>query len=113
MDTTHNGRLRSALKNTSGDSQSGIQSAIAMLCQKFPESYWAERDARKEYPEEFVGALADAGWLAMLIPETYGGGGGTISDAAMVLETINRSGGSGVPAHAQMYTMGALLRHGS
>lgn len=93
--------------------QEEIQSAVRDLCAKFPEEYWQEKDAAKEYPEDFVDALAKAGWLALLIPEEYGGGGGTISDAATVLETINRSGGTGVPAHAQMYTMGTILRHGS
>jgi len=86
---------------------------VSDLCAHFPEDYWKERDANLEYPEKFVDALADAGWLAILIPEEYGGGGGTVMDAAIVLETINRSGGSGVPAHAQMYTMGTVLRHGN
>ncbi|MET8352588.1 acyl-CoA dehydrogenase family protein [Micromonospora sp. NPDC005206] len=93
--------------------QRAIQEAVAELCSHFPEDYWKERDANLEYPEKFVDALAEAGWLAILIPEEYGGGGGTVMDAAIVLETINRSGGSGVPAHAQMYTMGTVLRHGS
>jgi len=93
--------------------QRAIQEAVSDLCAKFPEEYWRERDVKKEYPEAFVDALADAGWLAVLIPEEYGGGGGTVTDAAVVLETINRSGGTGVPAHAQMYTMGTVLRHGT
>jgi acyl-CoA dehydrogenase len=93
--------------------QRAIQEAVSDLCAKFPEEYWKERDVKKEYPEAFVDALAAAGWLAVLIPEEYGGGGGTVTDAAVVLETINRSGGSGVPAHAQMYTMGTVLRHGN
>jgi acyl-CoA dehydrogenase len=95
------------------DDQLAIRDAVKDLCKQFPESYWIERDAAREYPEEFVDALAGAGWLALLIPEEYGGGGGSLVDAALVLETINRSGGSGVPAHAQMYTMGTVLRHGS
>lgn len=93
--------------------QRAIQEAVSDLCAKFPEEYWRERDVKKEYPEAFVDALADAGWLAVLIPEEYGGGGGTVTDAAVMLETINRSGGTGVPAHAQMYTMGTVLRHGT
>lgn len=93
--------------------QEQIRAAVNELCSDFPEEYWQEKDLAKEYPVEFVGALAKAGWLAILIPEEYGGGGGSISDAATVLETINRSGGTGVPAHAQMYTMGTILRHGS
>jgi alkylation response protein AidB-like acyl-CoA dehydrogenase len=95
------------------DDQLAIRDAVSDLCSRFPEEYWRERDKKLEYPEAFVDALAEAGWLAALIPEEYGGGGGTVLDAAVILETINRSGGSGVPAHAQMYTMGTILRHGS
>lgn len=90
-----------------------IQSAVRELCSDFPKEYWIAKDRALEYPEEFVDALADAGWLSVLIPEEYGGGGGNVTDAALILETINHSGGSGVPAHAQMYTMGTILRHGS
>lgn len=93
--------------------QLAIKSAVSELCAAFPEDYWKERDAKVEYPEEFVDALGKAGWLAALIPEEYGGGGASVADAALILETINRSGGSGVSAHAQMYTMGTILRHGS
>jgi alkylation response protein AidB-like acyl-CoA dehydrogenase len=95
------------------EDQLAIQEAVTDLCSRFPEEYWRERDKKLEYPEEFVDALAKAGWLAVLIPEEYGGGGGSVMDAAVILETINRSGGTGVPAHAQMYTMGTVLRHGS
>ena len=95
------------------DEQASIRDAVADLCRKFPQEYWADKDQKLEYPEEFVNALGEAGWLAVLVPEEYGGGGGTVTDAAIVLETINRSGGTGVPAHAQMYTMGTILRHGS
>lgn len=93
--------------------QEDIKSAVEALCAKFDEEYWQRKDAALEYPQEFVDALGAAGWLSLLVPEEYGGGSGSISDAALVLETINRSGGSGVPAHAQMYTMGTILRHGS
>ena len=95
------------------DEQESIRESVADLCRGFPQEYWAEKDQKLEYPEEFVTALGAAGWLAVLVPEEYGGGGGTVTDAAIVLETINRSGGTGVPAHAQMYTMGTVLRHGS
>jgi len=95
------------------DDQLAVQEAVNDLCSRFPEEYWRKCDSELAYPEEFVDALAEAGWLAVLIPEEYGGGGGSVMDAAVVLETINRSGGSGVPAHAQMYTMGTVLRHGS
>ena len=95
------------------DDQLAIQEAVSSLCSRFPEDYWRKCDEELAYPEKFVDALAEAGWLAVLIPEEYGGGGGSVMDAAVVLETINHSGGTGVPAHAQMYTMGTVLRHGS
>jgi acyl-CoA dehydrogenase len=93
--------------------QEAIRDAVAQLCAGFPAEYWRDVDERREYPDDFVKALTAAGWLSVLIPEEYGGGGGTISDAALILEAINRSGGSGAVAHAQMYTMGTVLRHGS
>ncbi|ALV43690.1 acyl-CoA dehydrogenase [Pseudarthrobacter sulfonivorans] len=95
------------------EDQQQIQSTVADLCAQFPESYWQQIDESKDYPEKFVKALTDAGWLSLLIPEEYGGGGGTISDAAVVLETINRSGGNAHAAHGQLYTMGTVLRHGN
>lgn len=95
------------------EDQLAIRDAVSDLCSRFPEEYWRERDKKLEYPETFVDALAEAGWLSALVPEEYGGGGGTVLDASIILETINRSGGSGVPAHAQMYTMGTILRHGT
>src|SRR3954465_116952 len=90
-----------------------IRDAVEALCARFPMSYWQERDAAREYPEAFVDALIDAGWLSILIPEEYGGGNLGVRAAATVLEAITRSGGSAAPAHAQMYIMGTLLRHGS
>jgi acyl-CoA dehydrogenase len=93
--------------------QHSIRESVAKLCSDFPADYWRDLDSRHEYPVEFVAALTAAGWLGVLVPEEYGGGGGTISDAALILETINRSGASGAPAHAQMYTMGTVLRHGN
>jgi acyl-CoA dehydrogenase len=90
-----------------------IAAAVEELCRDFPEDYWRAKDAERAYPEEFVDALAKAGWLAVLIPEEYGGGGGSLLDAAVVLETINRCGGTSAAVHAQMYTMGTVLRHGS
>jgi len=93
--------------------QQMLVSAISDLCAKFDQSYWTAVDGARQYPEEFVQALTEAGWLSMLIPEQYGGGGASISDAALVLETIDRNGCSSSAAHAQMYTMGTVLRHGS
>jgi acyl-CoA dehydrogenase len=90
-----------------------IQEAVARLCADFPGAYWRDLDRRRAYPREFVDALAAAGYLAILIPEGYGGSGLGISAACAVLERIQRSGCNGAACHAQMYTMGTLLRHGS
>jgi alkylation response protein AidB-like acyl-CoA dehydrogenase len=90
-----------------------IRDAVAQLCSRFGHEYWTALDRERKYPEEFVQALTDGGWLAILIPEEYGGGGLGITEAAIVLETIDRSDGTAVAAHAQMYTMGTVLRHGS
>ncbi len=95
------------------DEQRAIQAAVGELCAKFDNAYWTAVDNERRYPDEFVRALADGGWLAVLIPAEHGGGGGTIADAAVILEAVERNGCSAVAAHAQMYTMGTLLRHGS
>jgi acyl-CoA dehydrogenase len=86
---------------------------VRAICAKFPESYWRQVDAEKRYPDEFVRALTDGGWLSVLIPTQYGGAGLGIVEACIILEEINASGGNAAACHAQMYTMGALLRHGS
>jgi hypothetical protein len=90
-----------------------IRDAISKLCSKFPGEYWREVDRERAYPAEFVKALTDDGYLAVLIPEEYGGSGLGISAAAAILEEIHRSGGNGAACHAQMYTMGTVLRHGT
>jgi acyl-CoA dehydrogenase len=90
-----------------------IRRAVAEICARFPDGYWREADAGGDYPQEFVAALTEGGWLSILIPEEYGGAGLGMTEAAIVLEEINRSGGNGTACHAQMYTMGTLLRHGS
>lgn len=87
--------------------------AIRELCAQFNSKYWQEIEERAAYPEVFVKALSDAGWLAALIPEQYGGGGLGVSEAAVILEEINRSGANSGACHAQMYIMGTLLRHAS
>jgi acyl-CoA dehydrogenase len=83
------------------------------LCSRFSSEYWQRLDEHATYPEEFVQALTQAGWLAALIPEDYGGGGLGVAEASVILEEINRSGANSGACHAQMYIMGALLRHGS
>src|SRR5438477_1901180 len=87
--------------------------AVRELCGQFDSKYWQEVEERSGYPEEFVKALTDGGWLAALIPEQYGGGGLNVTEASVILEEINRSGANSGACHAQMYIMGALLRHGS
>ncbi len=90
-----------------------IREAIARLCEDFPGAYWRELDRDMAYPRKFVDALTREGYLAALIPEEFGGAGLPISAAAAILEEIHRSGGNASACHAQMYTMGTLLRHGS
>ena len=93
--------------------QEGIRDAVRALCGRYPDAYWRGLDARGAYPDEFVEALTAAGWLGCLIPVEYGGAGLGMAEASIVLEEVNASGGNAAAAHAQMYTMGTLLRHGS
>jgi acyl-CoA dehydrogenase len=90
-----------------------IREEVAKLCAEFPGEYWQKLDREHAYPSEFVQALTQAGYLAALIPEEYGGAGLPLSGAAAILEEIQRAGGNGGACHAQMYIMGAILRHGS
>jgi acyl-CoA dehydrogenase len=90
-----------------------IREAVRALCADFPGEYWRALDRDRAYPEQFVAALTKAGFLAALIPEQYGGSGLTMSAAAAIMEEIQHSGCNGAACHAQMYTMGTLLRHGS
>ena len=89
-----------------------IRAAVRELCAGFPGEYWRRLEPDR-YPEEFVAALTENGWLAALIPEEYGGAGLSLTAASVILEEINASGGNAGACHAQMYTMGTLLRHGS
>ncbi len=98
---------------TESQSHPEIRDAVRRLCEKFPGEYWREKDRARAYPSEFVAALSENGWLSVLIPEDYGGAGLGLSAACAVLEEIHRSGANGAACHAQMYTMGTLLRHGS
>jgi alkylation response protein AidB-like acyl-CoA dehydrogenase len=86
---------------------------VAALCAGFPGVYWREKDRAREYPGEFVNALTEGGWLACLVPEEYGGSGLGLIEAAAILEEIHATGCNGAAAHAQIYTMGTILRHGS
>jgi acyl-CoA dehydrogenase len=90
-----------------------IQDAVTRLCEQFPGEYWRELDRERGYPTRFVRALSEAGFLSVLVPEEYGGSGLGVGAACAVLEAIHRSGCNGGACHAQMYTMGTLLRHGS
>ncbi len=90
-----------------------IREPVRRLCARFPGVYWRALDRDRSYPSEFVSALANDGWLSVLIPEAYGGSGLGLAAATAVLEEVHRSGCNGGAAHAQMYTMGTLLRHGS
>ena len=94
-------------------SHSDIRDAVARLCADFPGEYWREKDRHKQYPTEFIEALTEGGYLSVLIPEEYGGAGMDLGAACAILEEIQRSGANGGACHAQMYTMGTLLRHGS
>jgi acyl-CoA dehydrogenase len=93
--------------------QQQIRDEIRKVCRDFPDAYWREVERNNAYPEAFVSKLSELGWLAALIPEDYGGTGLGITEASIILEEINRSGGVATACHAQMYTMGTLLRHGS
>ena len=94
------------------DDLAQIRAAVRSLCEKFPGEYWRKLDRERGYPTEFVAALTEAGFLAALIPEEYGGSGLTMTAAAAIMEEIQAAGCNGAACHAQMYTMGTLLRHG-
>jgi len=93
--------------------QKSLRQSIREISARFPDAYWRRLDAERAYPEEFVRALTDAGYLAALIPPEYGGSGLGVAEAAVILEEVNRCGGNAAACHAQMYIMGSLLRHGS
>ena len=90
-----------------------IREAVAALCSDYPGEYWREKDRERAYPTEFVEALTRSGFLGALIPEEYGGSGLGITEAGAILEEVQRAGCNGGACHAQMYTMGTILRHGS
>ena len=92
---------------------SDLRRGVRGLCARFPGAYWRGLDGERGYPVEFVEAMTEAGFLGALIPEEYGGGGASVAEASVILEEVNRSGGNAGVCHAQMYVMGALVRHGS
>ncbi|WP_321839773.1 acyl-CoA dehydrogenase family protein [Paraburkholderia bannensis] len=95
------------------DQYQDIRDAVRDLCSQFPDEYFRKIDETRGYPEAFVDALTQAGWLAALIPQEYGGSGLGLTEASIIMEEINRSGGNSGACHGQMYNMGTLLRHGS
>ena len=95
------------------DPYQDIRDAVRALCAEFPAEYFRKVDEERGYPEAFVNALTKAGWLAALIPQEYGGSGLGLTEASVIMEEINRSGGNSGACHGQMYNMGTLLRHGS
>jgi acyl-CoA dehydrogenase len=99
--------------NRHNESYQDIRDAVRALCAEFPSEYFRRIDEARGYPEEFVNALTHAGWLAALIPQEYGGSGLGLTEASVIMEEINRSGGNSGACHGQMYNMGTLLRHGS
>ncbi len=101
-----------AESESDSDELTQIRAAVRSLCEKFPGEYWRKLDRERAYPAEFVAALTEAGFLAALIPEEYGGSGLTMTAAAAIMEEIQAAGCNGAGCHAQMYTMGTLLRHG-
>jgi acyl-CoA dehydrogenase len=95
------------------DQYQDLRDAVCALCATFPPEYHRQVDRERGYPEAFVDALTRAGWMAALIPEEYGGSGLGLTEASIIMEEINRSGGNSGACHGQMYNMGTLLRHGS
>ena len=98
---------------TQSNNHHEIRDAIRDLCAAFPDEYFRKVDEERVYPEKFVNALTEAGWLAALIPQEYGGSGLGLTEASVIMEEINRCGGNSGACHGQMYNMGTLLRHGS
>ncbi|HRH88140.1 MAG TPA: acyl-CoA dehydrogenase family protein, partial [Rubrivivax sp.] len=99
--------------STETDPYQEIRDAVRGLCKQFPDEYFRKVDEQRAYPEEFVQALTQAGWMAALIPQDYGGSGLSMAEASVIMEEINRSGGNSGACHGQMYVMNAVLRSGS
>src|SRR5687767_14725135 len=103
--------MSSSMNST--DQYQEIRDGVRALCAQYPDEYFRKVDEQRAYPEAFVNALTDAGWLAALIPQEYGGSGLGVAEASVIMEEINRCGGNAGACHGQMYNMGTLLRHGS
>ncbi len=103
----------SVAAKTEGDPYGELREGVRALCSEFDSAYWQKVDEARGYPEAFVDALTKAGWLSALIPEEYGGSGLPLTEASVIMEEINRSGGNSGACHGQMYNMGTVLRHGS
>jgi alkylation response protein AidB-like acyl-CoA dehydrogenase len=101
------------LNTLDSDSHADLRNAVRELCRSFPDAYWRDLDSKRAYPDAFVRALTEAGYLATLIPEAYGGAGMGVTEASIILEEIHHSGGNAAACHAQMYIMGTLFRHGA
>jgi len=112
-DAVEPGWDRTMVTANATDDLAQIRASVRALCARFPGEYWRKLDRERGYATEFVAALTEAGYLAALIPEQYGGSGLTLPEAAAIMEEIHAAGGNGAACHAQMYTMGTLLRHGS
>ncbi|MDQ3461222.1 MAG: acyl-CoA/acyl-ACP dehydrogenase [Deinococcota bacterium] len=95
------------------DLHEDLRQGVRKLCARYPDAYWRELDLVEGYPDAFIRAMTEAGYLAALIPEAYGGSGLGVTEASIILEEVHRSGGNAAAGHAQMYIMGTLLRHGS
>ncbi|HAL69619.1 MAG TPA: acyl-CoA dehydrogenase, partial [Pseudomonas sp.] len=95
------------------DDLNAIREGVRALCAEFPAEYWRTLDEQKAFPEDFVKAMTDAGWLSAMIPEAYGGSGLGLAEASVILEEVNHCGGNSGTIHGQMYNMFTLLRHGS
>jgi acyl-CoA dehydrogenase len=106
-------RMTEAVTLTLGEDYPEIREGVRRICADFPGAYWRDLDERETYPTEFVRAMTEAGYLAALIPEVYGGAGLPLRAAGVILEEVHASGGNAGATHAQMYTMGTVLRHGS
>ncbi|HEV7803436.1 MAG TPA: acyl-CoA dehydrogenase family protein, partial [Burkholderiales bacterium] len=103
----------STSEKTHDDPHAELREGVRAVCNQFDSAYWQKIDEARGYPEAFVDALTEAGWLSALIPEEYGGSGLSLTEASVIMEEINRSGANSGSVHGQMYNMGTVLRHGS